>query len=335
MGSRFSNLKWLLVLAGAVAMCPSVQAQAAKVAGQPISFSSPADSDVPSDVSLVPKSPDLSGLPDALRAPASLNSDANSTPSSFVPTRISPAQVDRLKTMLDARNNWASSTPEQILGVDTQKKNPQIPGRDASGQGQKQSAVDGFYQRQNQAQTAGVNGYDYKTGDQKRQADDGALNLVSSQLGNSGQILNQPQVIAPDSGLLGAQNDDSSWSKLFGSSQQASAPDPAQQAAMERFKQLLQPSPPPTTMTSPSSGEANSSSAFAPRDYRFGQSAVNPPAATYTPLSSGIGTASGLTALGASQNNWKPAAPPAWAPKPAPWLSKEPPQDFVVPKQKF
>lgn len=335
MGSRFSNLKWLLVLAGAVGVSPSVQAQAAKVAGQPISFSSPANSDAPSDVSLVPKSPDLSGLPDELRVPASLNSDANSTPPSFVPARISPAQVDRLKTMLDDRNNWALMTPEQILGVDTQKKNLLTSGRAAAGQEQKLSAVDRYNQRQNQEQTAKVNGYDNKSGDQNRQTDAGAPDFVSGRFGNSWQILNQPPVIAPDNGLLGSQNEDSSLSKLFGSSQQASVPDPAQLAAMDRFKQLLQPSPPPATLTSPSSGDPNSSSAFGSRDYHFGQSPQNPSAATYTPLSSGIGTASGLTALGAVQNNWKPAAPPAWAPKPAPWLSKAPPQDFVVPKQKF
>ena len=225
-------------------------------------------------------------------------------------------------------------TPEQILGVDTQKKNLRSPGRDDDGQEQKLSAVDRYNQRQNQARTAEVNGYDYKAGDQNRQTDAGAPDLLSSRLENSGQILNQPPVVAPDSGLLGSQNDDSGWSKLFGSSQQASAPDPAQQTAMDRFKQLLQPSHPSATMTMPSSGDATSSSAFAPRDYRFGQSPVNPSAGSYAPLSSGIGTASGLTALGASQSNWNPAEPPAWAPKPAPWLSKEP-QDFVVPKQKF
>jgi hypothetical protein len=331
---RFSNLKWLLFLASASAAVP-VQAQDAKSAGQPISFSSPANSDAVPDVSLVPKSPDLSGLPDALLVPKSLNSDANSTPPSFVPRTVSPAQVDQLKTMLDDRKNWSLMTPEEILGVDTPEKILQIPRRDAAGQEQKLSAVDRYNQRRNQTQTPGVNGYDDNANNQDRRTDAGAINPVGSRLGNSSAGIWDQPVIAPENGILGGQNGDSSWSKLFGSSQQSSDPDPAQLAAMDRFKQLLQPSPSPATMTTPSSGDAASATPYyAPRDYRFGQSAANPSAASYTSLSSGIVTASGLKTPGAVQNNSQPAAPPAWVPKPAPWLSKMP-QDFVVPKQKF
>jgi hypothetical protein len=331
---RFSNLKWLLILAGVAAAAQFSQAQVEKVAGQPISFSSPASSDAPSDVSLVPKSPDLSGLPDSLRAPQSLGSDADSTPPSFVPATISPSQVDKLKTILDDRKNWELMTPEEILGVETPEKILQISKRDAAGQEQKLSAVDRYNQRRDQAQAPGVNGYDDNADTQNRRMDSGAINSASSRLENSGAILGQP-AIAPENGIFGGQNDDSSWSKLFGPSHPSSDPDPAQLAAMERFKQLLQPSPSRATMTTPSSGDAASAASYAPRDYHFGQPVPNPPAGSFTPLSSGIGTASVLTALGAAQNDWKPAEPPPWAPKPAPWLSKAPPQDFVVPKQKF
>jgi hypothetical protein len=326
---RFSNLKRLLLLGGVVAAVSSAQAQE----GQSISFSSPANSDVSSDASsLSAKKPDLTDLPDALRAPSSFNSEAMSVPmpQSFAPA-ISPAQDERLKTMLDDRNNWALMTPEEILGVETPETILKIQERDADGQGKNLAAVDRYYQRQGQAQTAGVKGYDQKTSDQNRQPDAEAFNPVSSQLGNSGRILNQPSVIAPDDGTLGGQNDDSSWSKLFGSSQPVPAPNPAQPAAVDRFRQLLEPSPSSATVTTPSSGNASPYSSR-PNDV-FGQPAANAASVSYTPLSSGIGTASGLTAPGA-QNNLKPAAPPAWAPKPAPWLSKTP-QPFVVPQQKF
>lgn len=338
MGSRFSNLKWLLFLAGAAAAAvSSAQAQAEMKAGQSISFSSPTNSDVSSDASsLSAKKPDLPDLPNELRAPSSFNSEAMfaTPPQSFAPS-VSPAQGERLKKLLDDRNNWALMTPEEILGVDTPEKIFQIPERDAAGQEKNQTAVDRYYLRQDQAQTAGVAGHDYKAGDQNRQPDAGAFNPVSSRLGNSGQILNQPPVVAPGNGILNGQNDDSSWSKLFGSSQPSPAPDPAQLAAMNRFKQLLQPSPSPATMTTPSSGDASpySSRQKWPNDV-FGQPAAGAASVSYTPLSSGIGKASGLTALGAAQNNLQPPAPPAWAPKPAPWLSKTP-QPFVVPQQKF
>ncbi|HEY1719546.1 MAG TPA: hypothetical protein VGH42_14795 [Verrucomicrobiae bacterium] len=328
MGSRFSNLKCFLLLVGAMAAVSSAQAQA----GQSISFSSPANSDGSSDASsLSAKTTDLPDLPNELRAPPSFNSeDIPATPQSFAPA-ASPAQGERLKKLLDDRSNWALMTPEEILGVDTPEKILQVSGRDAAGQKKNPTAVDRYYQRQDQAQTSGSKGYDYKARDQN-EAD--AFNPVSSRLGNSGQILNQPPVIAPENGILGGQSDDSGWSKLFGSSQQPPVSDPAQQAAADRFKQLLEPSHTPT-MTTPSSGDTTSPYSLRqtfPND-GFGQTPATAASVSYTPLSSGIGTASGLTALGA-QNNLKPAAPPPWAPKPAPWLSKTP-QPFVVPQQKF
>jgi hypothetical protein len=333
MSPRFSNLKCLLLLAVAVVAVSSAQAQDNKVAGQPISFSSPVNSDAPSDVSLAPKSPDLSGLPDALRAPASFNPADISEPSPVFAPPVSPAQSQQFKSMLDKRNNWALMTPAEILGVETPEKILQVSDRDTDGRQKTQSVVDRYYQRQDQPQTADENGNDYKTGGQNRQTDADKLTPAGSRYGDLGQLLNRSAVIAPGNGLLGGQNNDSGWSKLFDSSQPAAAvSDSAQQSSMSRFKQLLQPSP--SSETTPSSGDVNSSP-YSKRDYGFDPTAVNPPAASYTPLTSRIGTASGLTALGANtQDDLKPAAPPAWAPKPAPWLSKTP-QPFVVPQQKF
>lgn len=323
---RFPNLNWLLLLA--VVAAASVQAQDANSAGEPISFSSPAKGDAGSDGSLDPKSPDVSGLPDSLRAPKSLNSDDNSAPPAFVPTKVSPAQVNRLKTIQDDRKNWALLTPEEILGVHAPQNTLNNTKSDAAGQDEKSSAVDRYNQRQKQAQTLGTSD---SANDSGHQTDAGAINSEVGRLGNSGSIFDQP-VIAPETAVLGAQNYDSSWSKLFGSSQQPSGPDPAQLAAMNRFKQLLQPSQPAPIKTS--SGNSTSASPYAPRDDHFGREDANSSINTYTPLASGIVTASGVTSLGAAQNNSQPAPPPAWAPKPPPWLSKTP-QPFVIPQQKF
>jgi hypothetical protein len=331
MSPRFSNLKCLLLLAVATAAVTSAQAQDKKVAGQPISFSSPVNSDAPSDVSLVPKSPDLTELPDAFHAPASFNpADISEPPPAFAPP-VSPAQSQQLKSMLDKRNNWALMTPAEILGVETPEKILQVSDRDTDGQKKNQSAVERYYQRQDQEQT-GINGDNYKTGSQNGGTDADKFSPGGSQYGNLGQLLNRSAVIAPGNNLVGGQNDDSGWSKLFDSSQPAAAvSDSAQRSSMNRFKQLLQPGPSSETTTAPSSGNATSYK----RNYGFDPTAVNSSAASYTPLAKRIGTASGLTALGANtQDDLKPAAPPAWAPKPAPWLSKTP-QPFVVPQQKF
>jgi hypothetical protein len=311
--------------------------------GQAISISAPDNNEVSAGApSLSAKAPVVADLPSELRAPASYNSqdftaDFTAPPQAFVPA-VSAAQSQRLKTMLDARNNWALETPEQILGVETPEKILNIPDRDAAGQQKNLTAVDRYYQRMNQTQADAFRAGDENNAGQSNQqdaeknsrVDADIFNPANGRLGASGQILNQPTVAAPDNSILAGQGDESSWSKLFGSSQPSSAPDPAQLAAMNRFKQLLQ----PNASAAPTPADSSTYSPYAPRDYRHGQPAANQLAISFAPLSSGIGTPSGLSVRGGSQNNWKPPAPPAWAPKPAPWLSKKP-QDFVVPKQIF
>jgi hypothetical protein len=127
---------------------------------------------------------------------------------------------------------------------------------------------------------------------------------------------------------------------LFGSSALTPAPAPdfaQQQADMDQFRQLLNPSSVPITATTTLSDRTTSFKApTALSDSDSIQPLANPVGASFAPLSSGIGEPASLTPLPGitRQVNLQPVTTPAWAPQPAPWMSQAP-QPFVVPQRKF
>jgi hypothetical protein len=105
-----------------------------------------------------------------------------------------------------------------------------------------------------------------------------------------------------------------------------------QQASMERFRQMLQPSlnpnPAPDTRYFSAAKPAVDPNLTQP-DF-----VPNPAGASFTPLSSSLGRPTGLTPLpGIIAPHAQPATIPSWKPQPPPWLSQSPvPTSFPLEK---
>jgi hypothetical protein len=178
-------------------------------------------------------------------------------------------------------------------------------------------------------------------GDGNNRTNGGSPNPVSGRFEDPrSTIFNQSLNDAPNKNLSANPNGDSVWSKLFGSSALTPAPAPdfaQQQADMDQFRQLLNPSSVPITATTTLSDRTTSFKApTALSDSDSIQPLANPVGASFAPLSSGIGEPASLTPLPGitRQVNLQPVTTPAWAPQPAPWMSQAP-QPFVVPQRKF
>jgi hypothetical protein len=312
----------------------------AQSSSQPILFSTPAGDDAAS--SAPSQTPEQPNFANELQAPSS-DFNFNAAPGEApLPQPISPATNMRLRQVLDERKNWALMTPAEILGVTTPEKMLGIRERDAAGQEKNLTPLERYWERQQQSTMAATN--DEQTGDSPGRRDfsgdgedgTGASATNNRSPGNSRTFLNGFFNSAPDNNAFGGQGEASAWQKLWGGAP-AITPDLAQQAAMERFRQLLNPSPPPAAVTR-SSDTIFPLPQMTPPDPYWQQPAVfaNPVGASFTPLSSGIEKPTGLTPLPGitSQNNLQPAPTPSWAPQPAPWLSQAP-QPFVIPQRKF
>ena len=126
---------------------------------------------------------------------------------------------------------------------------------------------------------------------------------------------------------------------LFGAPQpqQPTQPDLVQQAAMARFRQLLE-----SGSASVASVPPSPDGQFFPApkkiiDPNITQPAyvLNPAGASFMPLINGIGRPTGLTPLpGIVTPSPQLVVVPSWTPQPAPWLLQGP-QLFVMPQRKF
>jgi hypothetical protein len=325
MDFRFSNLKLLLLSVAVVFTLPSEAQQGS----QPILFSSP-DNGSAADLKGVGGSstPDLQ---DAFQAPSSFDPNkSDATPSApGIPSTSAP-EGERLQKMLDDRKNWVFMTPAEILGVATPEEILGIPDRNAAGQRQNSTAIERFTERQMQGGTNGFqsgDSYSWWNSHNRDNSPNASLpNLISSDLANSSPVMNiNSFVTAPKDNLFAGQG--------VNASQPLQTPNIAQQAEINTFEQLLEPtraSAPLSSLTPVDRNLENSS------DPIFGPAKNNDAGASFTPLSSEIATPTGLTPLPgiATQKDTQPQTPPSWAPKPPPWLSQEP-QPFVMPQRKF
>jgi hypothetical protein len=347
MGSSFANLTLRLLLAGvALAAACSAEAQhAGRRPGEAILFSSPGGDDVSSNMpSLAAKPPGMLDFADAVQSPAPKFGGAsdNGAPQP-PPPAISPAQAQQMQRLLDERKNWALLTPEQILGLPTQAKILGIQDRDAFGQPKTASVVAQYYERQEMSRTR-TNNDNYAAaepapqwgilGGQKPQMGPNIWAPAGSRPGTS-SFLNQFLNGTPDNSDAADQAPQSGWSKSFNLPAPPPKATPEQVAAMEQFRQLLQPhSPPGGAARTPASGSPffSPSTAHTPEP-----SAVIPIGASFTPLSSGIATPVGLTPLPGLLGPTNAAASmfaPEWKPQPPPWMSSAP-QLGVIPQRKF
>jgi hypothetical protein len=336
MDFSFSNLKGWLLVAGVTA-ASFAQAQTWMPQGQPILFSAPDDGDVvsnaPSLSSQPPATPVFEGL---VHAPGpGFNFKTPAATSTRLPAPVSAPTISADEA--DRRVNWALMTPAEILGVATPEEALNIPQSDAAGQPENPTAVERFYERQNQMQTnaagflpdtASVYGGfqdDFQDGEAGR-LNANVFNPSGGEFGNPAQSADTFQTPAPNNGAASGQNGDGGWSKIFISAETKPAQSPAQVEDMAEFQKLLEPSQ-PSKSSSDSSGDGLFS---VPQTPTFGRP-LNP-AGLSGQFNNGIG---GYPALpsGVGQND-VPAvtAVPDWKPQLPPWMLRGP-QPGVFPKR--
>jgi hypothetical protein len=343
MNFRLMNLRRLPLLVGvAVAMVLPIHAQQG---GEAIIFSSPVGSGVSSNLTRLSAPVDV---PDTFQAaPSGLDVNlpsGESPPLATVPSAVSISEGQQLQNLLNPKKDWTLMTPAEIIGVTSPEKIFQVPDRDAMGLRESPNALDRFAERQSGSQYAATNGFSPDNSDsawrlsrnRNLQPDADTPNPVNDNFGSIPTSLSQLFNNAPqrDDNFTGQNAGANLWKPIGGSSP-LPAPDSTQPTEMDQFKQLLGTDPPTPVETSAarsSSGASFSSSS----DDNFGQPMVNPVGASYIPLTSGIGTPTGLTPLPTitGQNSIQPAITPAWTPQAPPWMSQGP-QPFVIPQRKF
>jgi hypothetical protein len=343
MNFRPANLRRLPLLVGvAVVLVLSVHAQQG---GEPIIFSSPVGGGVSSNLTRLSAPVDV---PDTFQAtPSGLDvnlSSGEAPPLVTVPSAVSISEGQQLQNLLNPKKDWTLMTPEEIMGVTSPEKIFQVPDRDAMGLRKNPNALERVTEGQNGSQFAATNGFSPDNPDsawrfsrnRDFQPDAHTPNPVGDNLGSIptslSQLFNNAQ--QRDDNFAGQNAGANLWKPIGGSSP-LPTPDSAQPTEMDQFKQLLG-ADPPTPVETPAARSSSGASFSSSSDDNFGQPAVNPVGASYTPLTSGIGTPTGLTPLPTitGQNSIQPAITPAWTPQAPPWMSQGP-QPFVIPQRKF
>jgi hypothetical protein len=229
-------------------------------------------------------------------------------------------------------------TPAEILGVTTPEKILQIQERDAAGQPKNLTPLERYNERQ-QAKNARTNDSYFPdhsppsrnfSGDRNNHTNAVSFNPVDNGLKNlRPTIFNNSPNAAPNNNLFANPGEGSVWSKLVDLPALLPAPNPAQQADMDQFRQLLERGLSPTPATTLALG---GTTFFQPQTLPasgFTRPLANPAGASFTPLSSGIGKPAGLESLpgitgqAGSQSAFTPL------------LAPQSPQPFVVPQRKF
>jgi len=345
MGFILAYLKRGLPLAAiACAAVFSVRAQGAGSRhGQPILFSSPAIDNVESTnlPSLSPKPPGALDLEGIAQAPENFNFDRpGGTP--LLPFGAPPVFSGENSRLEDLRRNWTLLTPAEILGAATPEKMMGISERDAFGQPKNLTVLERYTERQNQlqlrlAKTNALLADDAASAWNVSGDSYGMTNSLSSGWRNAEDMVNPLFNSASGRQTLSRQNENSAWSRLFGQPVALPAPNLAQQAGMDRFRQLLNPGSSPITPVATSSSDGIKTSL--PQTMlgsSLAQASTPRIGASFTPLSSGISKPPELPKLPTAWNLSYTSTPPAaaWSPQPAPWLAPGP-QPFVAPQRKF
>jgi len=347
MGFSLASFKRGLPWAAAAGLAVySAQAQRSVFrGGQPILFSEPASDTVASNTpSLTPQPPESLDLSDAAQAPLSMNFNRlpDNAPLPSVMPMLLPGDVERERVQEDRRRNWALLTPAEIIGVVTPEQILGITERDAFGQPKYSTALERYADRQNRllllAKTNALpvgntpSAWSYP-GAQREEANPllGPREIPDAQTG--WRFKPAPNNPAPD-----RPNENSAWSRLFDTTPAALTPITtlSQDDNMDRFRQLLNPSPASAVAAAASgSGGLKTSLPQALLGSGLAQAQPSRLGASFAPLTSGIGRPTGLPKLtGAWVLSYTSSPPTAvWGPPAAPWLSPAAPP--AAPQRRF
>ncbi|MGH7952267.1 MAG: hypothetical protein ACREFE_10155, partial [Limisphaerales bacterium] len=297
---------------------------------------------------LAPQNPDQLNLPQTLQAPPMLfqSSASHGLMPMPRPQPVSPAEQQRRKTSAENRENWAFATPEEIFGVTASKQ--WLAALADNGKSDKNlTPFERYLDRLSQARMGNTNaiGNGDLASPWNFSRNQSAIPIGPDQsgLGSSVQGLSRFLSGAPDKQNNTSDNrvsvgpDANYGGNLFNPPQ---SPQPAklapdQEAAMERFRQLLDP-PPVADAMSPNNNFFSAPKVAVDPNITQPNFVPNPVGASFVPVSSGVRKPTGLTPLPGivPVRSQQAVALPAWAPKPAPWLSQTP-QPFAVPQRKF
>ncbi len=316
-----------------------VLSAAAQEAGQAIIFSAPKTDDTQAVTpSLMPQSSQLPTLPDSLLAPMSpLSFQASPDQLPPPPAPVNSAQQQRLRELQAERRNWTMMTPAEIFGVTTPAKLLQPSERDKLGQEKNTTQLERYLDRANPAQSGFTNGWRNgqvnSPGIFSRDEDHSSLFAGGrNNTADSTENFNWLPVARRNNNSSLNQNRNPAANLSDGSAEKKATKEKLEQiAAMERFRQLLQPlpAPSPTSRFFPAPKLGTDPNLTSPD---FVSSLAG---SVFTPLSSGIGRPAGLPALpGIATPRLQSTETPSWKPQPPPWLSQSPvPTSF--PQQKF
>jgi hypothetical protein len=328
------------------AMSAMVLCAVAQSSDRSIIFSTPKTDDAQAATpSLTPQNSELPVLPDSLKAPdPALNFRPPEEPPTLPPPGANALQNPQMQKMLEERKNWTLMTPAEILGVTPTEELLNPPERDALGQEKNSSQLERYLDRQEQLRSGGTNGWQNGRDDSPwnfSRARDGQnpFDPERDSMADAAQRLNQFLNDRRNmDGIMNRNERSFGWDSINPPVSQApTMPDLEQQAAMERFRQMLDPGAVSASEPSPDSKFFPAPKTTPDLDPNITQPdfVPNPAGASFTPLSSGIGKPAGLTPLpGITTPVATPVTVPAWAPKPPPWLSQGP-QPFVMPQRKF
>ena len=341
MDFRQFHPRWLLPVATmlASAMAASAQSDAPTAAdtGQSIIFSAPSSSDTPADATtFAPPKPDQPDYVDQLQAPHALFKVKTRTPL-LLPPEPQPSPDD-LKKMLQERKSWTQMTPAEIFGVKTAAEILLTPDAAAKQREQNLSPLEQLLAQQRKLQTGSTNGFNSGDAEANWNFSDEQNNRLDDprhQGSTRSQFFNRLANNGQNDVNFSRQNQNNGWSQVF------STPQPPKQtleqlANMERFRQMLEPSPVEETKAA-SPGSKFLAKPLPVADPNLEQPAFyNPMGASYKPLVSGIAKPKGITPLPGlfTPVNTKPEPAPSWTPKAPPWMSDDP-KIFEMPQRKF
>jgi hypothetical protein len=249
-----------------------------------------------------------------------------------------------MQKLLEERKNWTQMTPEEILGVAPKEDMLKPPERDVMGREKQTSQLERYLDRETRMRGGLTNGWQSSQDNSPWQwsRDRNGLNPLDSQRDSTddaaqrlSEYLNSQRM---GESPVNRADKNFGWDSFSPPAPQSTAkPDPEQMAAMDRFRQFLNPAPAPAAEASSDGKYFHVSKTAAVADSYMNQPdyVPNPAGSSFTPLTSGIGKPSGLMPLpGVVSQGIAPESGAAWTPQPAPWLIQGP-KPFVMPQRKF
>jgi hypothetical protein len=245
---------------------------------------------------------------------------------------VSFAEQQRLKKILEDRDNWTFLTPQEILGIKSDNSDTTQDDR---------TPMERYLERQEQQRTRNVtNSWRGENGEMARTRVTSDTNFSSgpgSRFGTIGNDLSRLLNGNSSNKNVPEQAENSTWNLSISSRplQPSLRPDPAQQTAMNQFRQLLNPSFLSAAETKSDRSFVSAPTAAIDPYIAQPEYVPNPAGASFIPLLNNLGKPTGLNPLpGIVMPNIPSTTAPSWAPQPPPWLSPAA-QPFAVPQRKF